>query len=452
MIEDEHIILAGVLQEPHRFTDIKRLKAKAFEDKLNRLLFKFIRNYYRGRGDGAAPDLPLTQTLLQRASGKLSQKLLALTEEYEGYAEISKAEFRDALLATARRAKKTKVKKQAVKALEAALDGDFEDATEAMRAGVLAADQDDQDDAREDLRSEGAIAQERRRILTAPKQKSAGFNIGFPRIMKKVKFRRTELTVLAGYAGDGKTQFSKAIAYNANTLSGANILFVAMEMERAEMVTLFVSQHAASLDSRGVRWTDILDGTATSREKKLYLRALDDFQISEDDEQSSIESERGSLHIWAPRAQIDMDHFVDRAKAVNADSGLDIVVADYLELIEPAKEFGQYRLNIKGMCEQGKRLAREENLWLILNHQISRSGRDNAEKRQPPHYLLRDLGESSGVERAADHVLWIYSDESFKEEMEARSGIAKARKGSTMINGAHIFADFERSLLGPLGS
>ena len=71
-----------------------------------------------------------------------------------------------------------------------------------------------------------------------------------------------------------------------------------------------------------------------------------------------------------------------------------------------------------------------------------------AEKREPyPHYLMWALGESSGVEKAADTFLWVYTDEKMKNENETNMGIGKARKGKTMIQGRFYMADFERALV-----
>jgi len=142
-----------------------------------------------------------------------------------------------------------------------------------------------------------------------------------------------------------------------------------------------------------------------------------------------------------------MDRFTDRVRAMRADIGIDVVVGDYLELIQPTRDLKQYRLNLKDMAEEAKALAREEEVWVIMNHQISRAGRDAAEKRNPPHYLMRDLGESSGIERAADHILWVYTDDDLKDERESKIGIAKARKGRTLLHGTHVYADYAKGFM-----
>ena len=146
-----------------------------------------------------------------------------------------------------------------------------------------------------------------------------------------------------------------------------------------------------------------------------------------------------------------MNQFWERARAVDADldDGLDMVVGDYLELIQPSRDLGQYRLNVKAQCDQSKAMARDLDVLCLMLHQISRLGRDAAEKRKPKHYQMRDLGESSGVERAADVILWAYNDEELTAEREFKLGIAKARGGKRLTYGFHAHANFERALIAP---
>ena len=59
--------------------------------------------------------------------------------------------------------------------------------------------------------------------------------------------------------------------------------------------------------------------------------------------------------------------------------------------------------------------------------------------------------EFSGVEKAADTVLWVYSDESMKRDKEVRIGIAKARKGDTYTEGTFIMADYAHGAMFDIG-
>lgn len=455
MSDAEHTIVSGLLQKPSRIADVVALSPEFFVDPEAKKTFALALRYYEKRGRKNAMDMALARSTLERATGPGAPPLLRLVEEYATFAPVTEPEFRDALGTLVVDRQKRLIKDHGSKGLEAVLAGDLGLARQALRAGLLAAEDADPDDDRPaDIRGAAEIEAERRALDTEEVVVGGSFDTGFSRLRRAVAFRRRELTIVAGYTADGKTHLAKTIVYNANR-AGARVLFVALEMERREMRALFVAHHArAAIDPRGVLWADILTGNASRSDRKLYRKALDDFEVKKDGDRDSekiVTAQGGALHVWAPRKTINMAQLSDRVRAMSEDEGLDAYVVDYLELVQPGRDLGQYRLNVKDMCEQNKALAREQDVWALVNHQISRQGRDAAEKRDDhPHYLLRDLGESSGVERAADTVLWIYSDEDLKEQNEARIGIAKARKGKVLQKGFHVVADFPHGFMAEL--
>ncbi len=436
--------------------DLKDLTHVYFEEKEARGLFAFAHTYHRKRGRKNLMDIPLARAKLDKSDKPFARKLRGLVDEYDNYDPISDHEFQDAIDDIIKSRKERVLRTHGTKALEFMVEGKYELAEAEIRNAMLGAEDVDIDDDRPaDIRSPDEIEDERARIEEGPaNDDAAGFNVGFPRLMRAVRFRRQELTIIGGYAADGKTQFSKSLAYHANQ-NGASVFFCALEMSRQEVRTMFIAQHCAKLDPGGIHWVDALDGRLNAAQKKLWYEALDDFQINEHEDSDEIESVDGaSLVIWAPRKRITQGDWRARVRAAKSDSKIDIAVKDYTELVKPEekKGFANYRLDLKDMVEEDKALARELDIWCIDNHQISRKGRDDAEKRKPgPHYLKRDLGESSGLERAADHILWVYSDGDLKDDREAKIGIAKARKGREIVHGYHVYADFAKSLVTELG-
>lgn len=446
MSEAEHTVVAGILQKGTRAVDVAGLQPEFFKDKHTRTLFTYAQKYRVKHGGKNALDLPLARNRIEKSKAKSAGALLELLEDYEDYDEITDAEWRDSLATLVTDHQRALIKEHGTKVLQHSLDGSWREAREEIRASLLALEDTDLENERPtDLHSREEIEEEKKDLEEDQEPLAAGFDIGFTRLTDRVSFRPTELTVLGGYSADGKTQFAKTLAYNANTRSGANVLFVAMEMEKREMKVLFVCQHASMLDPRGVDYRSILDRNPSAADKKLYHRALDDFCWEDHEDVAEGQTPWGRLEIWSPRKTITIGQYCDRVRAVNSDRGLDMAVPDYLELMEPDREFRQYRLALYDMVKKLKALARETNTWQLVPHQIGRSGRDAAEKRQGNYYLMRDLGESSGVEKASDHVIWVYTDEDLKEEKEAKVGIAKARKGKTLRQGTHIMADFARS-------
>lgn len=454
MSEAEDLVAAGILQNPTRLPELDSVDHRSlFTSSGPRGVVSLALQYWRRAKGKNALDFALARSLLERSRSATADKVIPLLEEYESYKKITDPEFRDALMRLAKDRTRNVLRERNLDATEAMLKEDWEQAKYSMQAAIVEVeDLEIEDDRPRDIRSPEGAEEGRQQVdEISPLSERRTFDIGFRRIQERVSFGNKELTIIGGYSADGKSSLSKTIAYNANQRSDANVLFVALEMTRLEMQVMFTCQHAASLDPAGVRWADVLNRTATPEEMKLYRRALDDFEIKHHEDQIEAETrEGGKLLIWAPSREINMRQFEQRVVALNHDVNLDIVIGDYLELIQPDDGHRDYRLHVKRLAERSKALARSSDLWMIQNHQISRRGRDEAEKRDPPHYLMRDLGESSGVERASDTILWIFSSEDHKSEREARVGIAKARKGKTLVRGFYVMADFERSVIAEL--
>lgn len=447
--EDEHTLLLGLLQRGSRVVDVAHIEPEYISDPDVRGLFSLAKRYHEARKGRNTLDLSLARSLLEKSKAKRAGVMLATLDEYAGLADVSKAEWSEAVTQVVKDHQRRVLREHGAKAAEALTQEDYGQAKKVMRRGLLAAEAVE-DDRPADLHSQDEIQQERVRESQAHKTpKGRGFNVGFPKLMTRTAFKRYEQMILAGYSGDGKSHMAKTISYHANR-HGARVLFISLEMEKAEMRAMFLAQHAATIDPRGVKWCDVLNGEASRADRVLYRRAMDDFEYKPGDEGDETQL-RSGLWIWSPKKKLRFGQVCDRVRAMHDDHGIDIVVVDYLELVEPDRDLGQYRLNVKDMAEQGKALSREEpGVLVILNHQISREGRDRAEKRRPPFYLMRDLGESSGVERSADHIAWILTDDDMREYRQSRIGLAKVRKGRPITRGYCVMSDFERANMAEL--
>jgi len=201
----EHIITAGILQRPSRISDVSSIKHEYFSDKEARALFAMVQTYHEKCGRRNAMDIALARSRLEDSKSKLAPHLLYLVDEYTELDPVTDSEFRDAIekLVTSRR--EGLLREHGAAALEAMVEGEYSEATARMREALLAADDTDlEDDRPVDIRSSVEIDRERRRTERPPEDGTLGFDIGFPRLMRATRFRRKELTILGGYASDGK--------------------------------------------------------------------------------------------------------------------------------------------------------------------------------------------------------------------------------------------------------
>lgn len=118
----------------------------------------------------------------------------------------------------------------------------------------------------------------------------------------------------------------------------------------------------------------------------------------------------------------------------SSDSGLDLVVIDYLQLLDSETEgrSGENRtIELSRITRGLKKLAMELNVPVICLSQLSRGVEGRNDKRP----LMSDLRDSGGIEQDADIVLMLYRDEYYNVESQDR-GIAelifaKHRNGPT---------------------
>jgi replicative DNA helicase len=109
-----------------------------------------------------------------------------------------------------------------------------------------------------------------------------------------------------------------------------------------------------------------------------------------------------------------------RARRLKRRHGLDLIVIDYLQLLQPARADGSYR----GQREQNrvqevseitralKGLAKELEVPVLALSQLNRS----VEQRDDKRPLLSDLRESGSIEQDADVVMFVYRDEYYERE------------------------------------
>jgi replicative DNA helicase len=120
----------------------------------------------------------------------------------------------------------------------------------------------------------------------------------------------------------------------------------------------------------------------------------------------------------------------NRARRLQAEQGLDLIVVDYLQLMSGRASENRVQ-EISGISRALKVLARELNVPVVALSQVSR-GVDARTSHVP---LLSDLRESGSIEQDADVVMFLCREEMYDAETEkqhiADVYVAKHRNGPT---------------------
>lgn len=110
------------------------------------------------------------------------------------------------------------------------------------------------------------------------------------------------------------------------------------------------------------------------------------------------------------------------ARKLKADGKLDLLMIDYLQLIESGKPGGSENRvqEVSAISRLLKKLAMELEVPVVVLSQLSR-----AVEMRPSHKpMLSDLRESGAVEQDADTVMFIYRDEYYNDKTD-KQGVAE---------------------------
>ncbi len=121
-----------------------------------------------------------------------------------------------------------------------------------------------------------------------------------------------------------------------------------------------------------------------------------------------------------------------KARRLKAEHQLELVILDYLQLMQAGGKYENRNLEISAITRGLKQLSKELDIPVIALSQLSRLPERRGSDRRPQ---LADLRESGSIEQDADLVMFIYRDELYNPESEdqgiAELIIAKHRSGET---------------------
>jgi replicative DNA helicase len=207
-------------------------------------------------------------------------------------------------------------------------------------------------------------------------------------------FQNSDLIILAGRPGMGKTALSLNIAINTLRQSKLPILFFSLEMSKEQIIYRLLSMETNINQSRlkngKLSQTDWIKLTKV-------INILSKLPLFIDD--------TVDLSINDIRAKIKMILFEQKK--------VGLVIIDYLQLMQiSTAKLDNRTQELSQITRLLKTLAREFNIPIIALSQLSR----NVENRIDKKPVLSDLRESGSIEQDADLVLMLYRNQSSSNE------------------------------------
>ena len=139
---------------------------------------------------------------------------------------------------------------------------------------------------------------------------------------------------------------------------------------------------------------------------------------------------RAKIYIDDSPAGAGILELKSKARRLKMESGLDLIVIDYLQLISSGNSFNRVQ-EVSEISRGLKSLARELNVPVIALSQLSRALEARPDKRP----IMSDLRESGAIEQDADIILMLYRDDYYNEFSETPNVtniyIRKNRNGPT---------------------
>jgi replicative DNA helicase len=223
--------------------------------------------------------------------------------------------------------------------------------------------------------------------------------------------QKSDLIIIAARPSVGKTALALSLARNTAVQYGNAVAYFSLEMSKEQMVQRLLAMDAL-VDSQRLR-TGYLDDEEWERITHSLGR-LSNANIYIDD-----------------TAGISVMEMRSKARRLQAEHGIDLVIVDYLQLMQGRTGHNSDNRvqEISEISRSLKALARELNLPVIALSQLSRA----VESRQSRIPQLSDLRESGSIEQDADIVLFIYRDEVYNPDTDRRNIadiiVAKHRNG-----------------------
>jgi replicative DNA helicase len=205
-------------------------------------------------------------------------------------------------------------------------------------------------------------------------------------------FQRGDLVIVSARPSMGKTSLVLNVAQHVGTATDMTVGFFSLEMSKEQLfIRLLTSE--ARIDAHRFRTGHL--GEKDYSKLSHALGVLAEARVFIDD--------TASIGVLEMRA---------KARRLKAQHGLDLLIIDYLQLMQGRGRFENRQQEVSAISRSLKGLAKELDVPIIALSQLSRAPEARGDHRPQ----LSDLRESGALEQDADVVIFIYRPEVYDKE------------------------------------
>ena len=207
---------------------------------------------------------------------------------------------------------------------------------------------------------------------------------------------KQEMVVVAARPGQGKTTLANNIAINV-AKKNKHVAIFNLEMSKEQIFEKILSNVSM------VECNKISNGSL-SKEDWLRLGKGENTLVGLSD----------NMRVYDRTLKIDS--ILAKAKKLKKQGKLDVLIIDYLQLVEGDKKQSREQ-EVSSISRKLKQLTKELNISVIALSQLSRAPEQRADHRP----ILSDLRESGAIEQDSDVIIFCYRDEYYNAETEEKN-------------------------------
>ncbi|HOA14210.1 MAG TPA: replicative DNA helicase [Myxococcota bacterium] len=224
-------------------------------------------------------------------------------------------------------------------------------------------------------------------------------------------FHNSDLIILAARPAMGKTSFALNLALNAAFNQNKAVLFVSLEMGMSQIVDRILC---------------VKTGVDSKRLRRAQFLAAPDLNLIR---KATVDMDQTPLYI-DDTAKIGMLELRAKARRLKAMGQLDMIMVDYLQLMDPSDKRVSREQQISEISRNLKAMAKEMNIPVMALSQLSRAPETRPGDKRP---MLSDLRESGAIEQDADVVMFLYRPEYYKRQIKSEKSVRRGKPEETDV-------------------